>query len=141
MPTRIAPGQISSLGLRAGVWECALRVATPPGRVALTLDGRTVALAELTPEHTPENEGIWRARAPIPAETLAEGAQTYVLVADDGEGTEGPRPGATRLAHLPLLAGEALDHDLRAEIDLLRAEMDLLKRELRRLATGDATAG
>ncbi|SHL94015.1 hypothetical protein SAMN05444389_102256 [Paracoccus solventivorans] len=44
--------------------------------------------------------------------------------------------GATRLAHLPLLAGEALADDLRAEIDLLRAEMDLLKRELRRLATG-----
>ena len=137
MPARIAPGQISSLGLRAGVWECALHVATPPGRVALTLEGRTVALAELTPE----GDGIWRARAPIPPETLAEGAQTYVLIADDGEGTEGPRPGATRLAHLPLLAGEALDHDLRAEIDLLRAEMDLLKRELRRLATGDATSG
>ena len=30
---------------------------------------------------------------------------------------------------------EALDADLRAEIDLLRAEVDLLKREFRRLAT------
>ena len=35
-----------------------------------------------------------------------------------------------------LLAGEALDDDLRAEIDLLRAEIDLIKREFRRLATG-----
>jgi len=107
-----------------------------PRRVALTLEGHTVALAELTPENGNEDGGPWRASTRIPPETLADGAQTYVLIADDGDGTEGPRPGAIHLAHLPLLAGEALAHDLRAEIDLLRAEMDLLKRELRRLATG-----
>lgn len=132
MPGRITAEHVSSLGLRRGVWECTWRSATPPRRVALTLEGRTVALAQLTPE----GKGGWRASVQIPPETLADGTQTYVLVADDGDGTEAPRPGATRLAHLPLLAGEALADDLRAEIDLLRAEMDLLKRELRRLATG-----
>lgn len=132
MPGRITAADVSSLGLRRGVWECTWRSAAPPPRVALTLEGRTVALAQLTPA----DEGSWRASARIPPETLSDGAQTYVLVADDGDGTEDPRPGATRLAHLPLLAGEALADDLRAEIDLLRAEMDLLKRELRRLATG-----
>ena len=30
------------------------------------------------------------------------------------------------------LAGEALAHDIRAEIDLLRAELDMLKRAFRR---------
>ena len=132
MPGRIIAGQVSSLGLHRGIWECRLHAATRPHRVALTLDGRTLGLAELTAD----GDDNWRISARIPVETLADGAQTYVLVADDGEGTEGPRPGATRLAHLPLLAGEALADDLRAEIDLLRAEMDLLKRELRRLATG-----
>lgn len=122
----------SSLGLKGGVWEGALQAETPPGRVALTLNGRTVGLAQLEPE----GEGLWRVRAPLPADTLADGAQTFLLIADDGEGVEGPRPGARRLGHLPLLAGEGLDEDLRAEIDLLRAELDLLKREFRRLAAG-----
>ena len=58
-----------------------------------------------------------------------------MLIADDGEGLEPPRPGARRVGYLPVLAGEGLDGDLRAEIDLLRAELDLLKREFRRLAT------
>lgn len=125
-------GKFSSLGLKGGVWEGALRVEEAPARVALTLNGRTVGLADVMPE----GEGLWRIRAPIPAETLAEGVQTYMLIADDGEGIEGPRPGARRIAYLPLLAGEGLEGDVRAEIDLLRAEIDLLKREFRRLATG-----
>ena len=122
----------SCLGLRAGVWEGALRAETPPRRIALTLNGRTVGRAEVSRD----GPGLWRVRAALPAESLADGAQTYLLIADDGEGTEGPRPGAQRLAHLPVLAGTALDADLRAEIDLLRAEIDLLKREFRRLAAG-----
>lgn len=125
-------GNFASLGLTGGVWEGALRVDEAPARVALTLNGRTVGLAEVEPE----GEGLWRIRAKLPAETLAGGVQTYMLIADDGEGVEGPRPGALRLGHLPLLAGEGLDGDLRAEIDLLRAELDLLKREFRRFAAG-----
>lgn len=125
-------GNFSSLGLKGGVWEGALHSEDAPARVALTLNGRTVGLAEVHPD----GEGRWRIRARVPAETLAEGVQTYILVADEGEGVEGPRPGARRIAYLPLLAGEGLDGDLRAEIDLLRAEIDLLKREFRRLAAG-----
>ena len=130
MPHRVV---FSSLSFKGGVWEGVLRATDPPRRLALTLNGRTVGQAELSPEEP----GLWRVRAPLPAETLAEGTQTYILVADDGEGTEGPRPGALRLGSLPLLAGAALDDDLRAEIDLLRAEIDLLKREFRRLAAPD----
>ena len=121
----------SSLGLKGGVWEGALQAEAGPPRIALTLNGRTVGLAQLETE----GEGLWRVRAPIPADTLAQGAQTFLLIADNGEGVEAPHPGAQRLGHLPLLAGEDLDGDLRAEIDLLRAEVDLLKREFRRLAT------
>jgi hypothetical protein len=124
-------GKFSSLGVKDGVWEGALQADDAPARVVLTLNGRTVGTAEVVPE----DHGLWRIRAPIPAGTLSEGVQTYLLIADDGEGNEDPRPGARRLAHLPLVAGEGLDGDLRAEIDLLRAELDLLKREFRRLAT------
>ncbi|ARJ68775.1 hypothetical protein [Paracoccus contaminans] len=122
----------TSLGLKGGVWEGSLRGETPPTRIVLTLHGRTVAPVEISPQG-PE---LWRVRAVLPADTLSDGAQTYMLIADDGDGTEAPRPGAVRLAKLPLLAGEALQEDLRAEIDLLRAEIDLIKREFRRLATG-----
>ena len=124
-------GNFASLGLKGGVWAGALHIDQAPARVALTLSGRTVGLAEIEPE----GEGLWRIRARVPAETLAEGMQTYMLIADDGEGLEPPRPGARRVGYLPLLAGEGLEGDLRAEIDLLRAEIDLLKREFRRLAT------
>ncbi|HRO13939.1 MAG TPA: hypothetical protein PLL33_02645 [Paracoccus sp. (in: a-proteobacteria)] len=124
--------RFSSHGLKGGIWEGLLAADQRPARVALTLNGRTVACAGVEPD----GQGFWRIRAPLPAEALAGGAQTYILIADDGEGMEDPRPGAWRLGHLPLLAGEALELDLRAEIDLLRAEVDLLKRELRRLAAG-----
>ena len=52
-----------------------------------------------------------------------------------GAAAEGgqPAPGAVQLAHLTLIAGEMVDCDLRAELDLLRSELDLVKRELRRL--------
>lgn len=122
----------SSRGLRGGLWEGVLQADAPPARIALTMNGRTVGLAGTEPA----GEGLWHIRTPIPAETLAEGMQTYLLILDDGTGMEGPRPGALRLGQLPLLAGEGLDGDLRAEIDLLRAELDLLKREFRRLAAG-----
>lgn len=123
-------GDFTSLGLKSGVWEGVLTDADRPARVALVLHGRTLAEAAVTPD----GEGRFRVSAALPAGSLAQGAQTYLLIADDGHADEGPRPGAIRLAALPVIAGEALDEDLRAEIDLLRAELDLLKREFRRLA-------
>ena len=93
-------GNFASLGLKGGVWEGALHIDEPPARIALTLSGRTVGLAEVEPE----GEGLWRIRARVPVETLAEGMQTYMLIADDGEGLEAPRPGARRVGYLPLLA-------------------------------------
>ncbi|WP_112873809.1 hypothetical protein [Paracoccus endophyticus] len=124
-------GDFTSLGLKSGVWEGVLTDADRPGRVALVLHGRTLVQAQVIPD----GEGRFRIAAALPAGSMAEGAQTYLLIADDGEGDEGPRPGATRLGAMPVIAGAALDEDLRAEIELLRAEVDLLKREFRRLAT------
>ena len=83
-------GNFASLGLKGGVWEGALHVDKVPARIALTLSGQIIGLAEVEPEA----EGLWRIRARLPAETLAEGMQTYMLIADDGEGLEPPRPGA-----------------------------------------------
>lgn len=124
-------GDFTSLGLKYGVWEGVLTAADRPGRVVLVLHGRTLAEAQVIPD----GEGRFRIAASLPAGSMAEGAQTYLLIADGGQGDEGPQPGATRLGAMPVIAGAALDEDLRAEIELLRAEVDLLKREFRRLAT------
>lgn len=123
--------RFTSAGVRGGIWQGVLQADPRPDRVALALHGQIVAAAELTPQ----DAGVWRVEVALPASTLATGVQTYTLIADNGTGTEGPQPGAVRLGQLPLLAGDPLDDDLRAEIDLLRSEIDLLKREFRRLAT------
>ncbi len=122
----------TSAGLRGGIWRGMLHRATPPGRVVLAQNGTTVARADVS---TAEN-GAYHVSVRLPADLLTDGVQTFLLLADDGDGDDAPRPGAERLAQLPVVAGRALDGDLRAEIELLRAELDLVKREVRRLAGG-----
>ena len=126
--------EFESLGLRGGIWQGIVRRATPPGRLLLVHAGRRVAEARVTPE----GDGRWRVATALPAERLSEGVQTFLLL-EDPAGAEAtqtqaqPAAGAVQLAHLTLIAGEMVDADLRAELDLLRSELDLVKRELRRL--------
>ena len=51
-------GNFASLGLKGGVWEGALHVDKVPARIALTLSGHIIGLAEVEPE----GEGLWRIR-------------------------------------------------------------------------------
>lgn len=66
---------------------------------------------------------IWILRVPVPVETIADGVQTFVI--------RDRQTGAV-LDSFALLSGEALSHDIRAEMALLRDELDLLKRAFRR---------
>lgn len=68
-------------------------------------------------------QGEWVLRFPIPPEVISDGVQTF-LVSDTTTGAV--------LATFSLLAGDVLDHDIRAEVSLLRAELDMLKRAFRR---------
>jgi hypothetical protein len=70
-----------------------------------------------------DGPGVWFLRFPIPPEVISDGVQTFVI-----------SDAATNavVATFSLLAGDVLDHDLRAEISLLRAELDMLKRAFRR---------
>jgi hypothetical protein len=106
----------------AGVWEGVLTRQGGDGglpRVAVLHDGSAldgVSVTALDP-------GQWHIRVPIPAETISDGLQTFVVTdAQTGE----------KLESFALLAGEALSEDIRAEISLLRAELDMLKRAFRR---------
>lgn len=68
-------------------------------------------------------ESTWLIRCKIPAETLSDGIQTF-LICKMGEDAV--------LDSFSIVMGEPLADDLRAEISLLREELDMLKRAFRR---------
>jgi hypothetical protein len=103
--------------IRAGVWEAVLRAPAAP-RVEV-VHGKTV-LPGVT---VTETAGGWAVRVPIPVELLSEGVQTFVLR---------EQRGGEALGHFTVIAGVAMEDDIRAELDLLRAELDMLKRAFRR---------
>jgi hypothetical protein len=107
--------------LRAGVWEGILTGVRGTPALLAECDGRRLdgpAVAAV-----PDRPGNWAVSLAIPADLLSEGVQT-ILIREQGQ--------EVVLAHVTLIAGAALEDDLRAEIDLLRAELDLLKRAFRR---------
>ena len=108
--------------LRAGIWEGVLQGVPPDAvpQIRVThqqaqVDGVTLAPAK--------DAGGWTVRVPIPPDSLSDGVQTF-LFHDAATGD--------KLGHFTIVTGEALDDDIRAEIDLLRAELDMLKRAFRR---------
>jgi len=88
-------------------------------KLSVTLDGKPVLGVSLKAG----GEGDWEMIVPVPAEAVSDGIRTIIVqdsVTDES------------LASFSLLSGEALDEDLRAEVDLLRQELDKLKRAFRR---------
>ncbi|KPP88396.1 MAG: hypothetical protein HLUCCO07_13810 [Rhodobacteraceae bacterium HLUCCO07] len=108
--------------MKEGVWEGLLRregEADAPPEITVTLDEEPISGVEVIPDRA----GAWVLRVAVPATAIADGVQTFLIrdkAADE------------KLGSFTLLAGEALDDDIRAEIDLLRAELDMLKRAFRR---------
>jgi hypothetical protein len=107
--------------IRAGIWEGVLTGPKEQPRLEVMhlevpLDGVRVVEAAGKP-------GQWAVQVPIPAQAISDGVQTFVV--RDAVTSES-------LAHFTVIAGQAADEDIRAEIDLLRAELDMLKRAFRR---------
>ncbi len=105
-------------------WEGAVsaadgRALEDAPKIAVTLDEKQVLGVSLGKGE----DGLWELAVPIPAEAISDGLRT-ILIQDSATGEV--------LASIALLAGEALDEDLRAEVDLLRQELDMLKRAFRR---------
>jgi len=115
-----------------GVWEGVLKRAEPggaPPEIEVThlqqpLDGVEIIARP--------DGGEWALRVPVPADRIADGVQTFVI--------RECRSGEI-LDSFALVAGDALAHDLRAEIVLLREELDLLKRAFRRHCLETAADG
>ena len=102
----------------AGVWQGAL---SGSGAVVPTLEVTHLGSPLAGVEQTTGPDGTIAVRVPIPIEALNEGVQTFLIRAED-----------KTLAQFTIIAGEVLEDDLRAEIDLMRAEMEILKRAFRR---------
>ena len=109
--------------IRQGIWTALLdlpRGTTPD--LEVVHDGKR--LSGMTLSAVGDKEG-WLLAIPIPAATLSDGVQIYVLrdVAN-----------ATVIGHIPIMLGEDLAQSLTAEVALLRAELELVKRALLHLA-------
>ena len=103
----------------AGIWEGVLTGAgvTPP-RLVLRHQDEDVAGLEVT-----ASDSAHLVRAHVPAERLADGVQTFTIASEDS---------ADILASFAIVSGDAVQDDLRSEVELLRAELDLLKRAFRK---------
>ncbi|MBV0913316.1 hypothetical protein [Anianabacter salinae] len=110
--------------LAAGRWEGVLdaddRVTGMP-RIEVTHLDEPVEGVTMTPD--PRNDGRWFVTVTVPPEAITDGVQTILM--------SEPETGE-RLGSFTIIAGDPLDDDLRAEIDLLRAELDMLKAAFRR---------
>jgi hypothetical protein len=113
----MAAAVLSGGRIRAGMWHGLVRAEAAP-RIEVTHGKVVLQGVTVTPA-----EGGFAIRAPIPVELLSEGVQTF-LVRDAGADAV--------LGHFTIIAGVAMEDDIRAELDLLRAELDLLKRAFRR---------
>ncbi len=106
--------------LRAGIWQGVLTLDKGEApeidvmHLEAPLSGVTVK---------PMQSSEYLVSVPIPLRALNDGVQTFIVQSSKGGET---------LASFSIIAGSALDDDLRAEIELLRGELDLLKRAFRR---------
>lgn len=107
--------------LKAGRYEGILTGADQTEIEALH-KGRIVGVAQLTP-HPTETGNTMQVALMLPADVLSDGVQVVGL-----------RSTATGevLDRITLMAGSALDEDVRGEITLLRDELEMLKRAFRR---------
>ncbi|MHA6346637.1 hypothetical protein [Roseivivax sp. CAU 1761] len=121
----MAQYRVIKTGFSDGIWRGRLEAEGRAGaapEIVVTRDGRAVPGLRLAETAAP---GAWTLEIPVPAAALCDGVQSFVI-ALAGE--------AAPLASFSVIAGDAAEADLRAEIALLRAELDLVKRALRRLA-------
>ncbi len=106
--------------MRGGAWD---GILTGAGDVAPVLTLRHNG--DIVPglEMTAAEDGAYHVHAPVPVALIADDVQTFTITGEDSTHV---------LASFVIFAGETLEDDLRAEVDLLRAELDLLKRAFRK---------
>jgi len=116
----VAGSEIVMMRLSRGLWEGVLHAPDAPPELEAVWQGEVLGAVDATP--MPETDGDYKLRMRLPVDVLNLGVQTVLF-----------RDKATQMkcGQISLIAGTALEDDLRAEISLLRAELDLLKSAFR----------
>ncbi|MDG1168321.1 MAG: hypothetical protein P8N14_03935 [Sulfitobacter sp.] len=113
--------ELTKTMLIQGVWQGIITAASgQEPQVEVTHENTVVPDVVLT--HDPSADH-WTFSVPVPAQAIAEGVQTLIMR---------DKLANAKIGHMTLIAGEPLDLDIRAEMDLMRAELDMLKRAFRR---------
>ena len=116
--------RLTETRLKEGVWEALLRREREEDhadlpKIEVSLGNKEIDGVEVIPDQ----EGGYVLRVHVPKFAICDGVQTF-LIKDKAAGE--------KIGAFTLIAGETLDDDIRAEMDLLRAELDMLKRAFRR---------
>ncbi|WBU61796.1 hypothetical protein [Paracoccus albus] len=119
--------EFENLGLKAGVWTGRIRRGDAPKPISLFHKGDVVGQARIAGE----GEGVWQVAVNLPVDRLNDGVTTFLLI--ESASDESPAdPMGRQVASLVVSAGQALQQDVLAEMELIRSELDLLKKEFRR---------
>ncbi len=109
--------------IAAGVYTGTLTSSAPlKGLPVLTLHLLDRQLGDPVVMRVAGRKNTWTVTAPVPAEAINEGLQTFII-RDAGSGAT--------LDSFAMITGTPLEDDLRAELAFLRAEMELLKTAFR----------
>ncbi len=112
---------VQTLGMTAGKWEGLLSGVDGDDAPQICVMLYDKIITEMEPVQNGEGKD-WHVSFHLDPQHISSGVQTFLFVTADGKETIGS---------FPVVAGEALAQDLRAEIDLLRAELDMFKRVFR----------
>lgn len=113
---------LTKLRIQSGVWEGIL-IAPDDRLPAITVTHLEQPIHAVSVSPAPEDPKAHIVRIAIPPDLLSDGVQTF-LISDTATGA--------LLSSFAIIAGEPMEDDIRAEIDLLRAELDMLKKAFRR---------
>ena len=107
-----------------GIWEGILtfpdQATDNQPEIEATYLGKTIQGVSLSRDN---ETGNWLVQVPIPVEAIRDGVHSFLII-DKASGE--------KLNSFTIIAGEAIEDDIRSEIELLRAELDMLKKAFRR---------
>ncbi|MEM9969231.1 MAG: hypothetical protein AAF755_14220 [Pseudomonadota bacterium] len=115
--------QVTKTQMKDGIWRGIVTPATKiPPKIEVTHEGQVIEDVSIEKDPTTKE---WSLRVSVPIEAITDGVQ--VLLIHDQKSND-------VIGNITLMAGDVLNGDLRAELELLRAELDLLKAAFRRQA-------
>ncbi|WP_386624272.1 hypothetical protein [Sulfitobacter geojensis] len=118
----MSPLQLTKTKMKEGVWQGIITGAVDEDAPQIEVTHEATIISDIVMTHN-QSADHWTLSVPIPAQAIADGVQTLII--RDKEAGD-------KIGHITLIAGEALEDDIRAEMDLLRAELDMLKSAFRR---------